>query len=152
MVHFDLDKYFIKPEFYGQLHHVATVMKMHPNVKVVAEGYADNRNPDDYNKVLSYNRANETVNYLVSRYGLPRDRFIVQYSGETEALVPDLPDHHSIPRNQEMQHYMNRRVEFRVASDTDQEMAKPEGPDAGEKSPGSSRDGSKYSGNRNSGY
>jgi outer membrane protein OmpA-like peptidoglycan-associated protein len=152
MIHFDLDKYFIRPEFYGQLHHVATVMKTHPNLKVVAQGYADNRNPDDYNRVLSYNRANETVNYLVSRYGIPRDRFVLQYSGESEALVEDLPDHHTTTRNEEMQHYMNRRVEFRVAGADDQEMARPEGPDAGEKTPESSRAGSKYSGNRNSGY
>ncbi|HLF62435.1 MAG TPA: OmpA family protein [Saprospiraceae bacterium] len=152
MVHFDLDKYFVKPEFYGQLHHVATVMKTHPNIRVVAQGYADNRNPDEYNRVLSYNRANEAINFLVSRYGIPRDRFVLMYSGESETLVPDLPDHHSIPRNQEMQHYMNRRVEFSVAGSDDQEMAKPTGPDAGEKSPGSSRPGSKYSGNRNSGY
>jgi hypothetical protein len=74
------------------------------------------------------------------------------YSGETNALAPDLPDHHSITRNEEMQHYMNRRVEFRVAGSADQEMTKPAGPDAGEKTPGSSRAGSKYSGNRNSGY
>jgi outer membrane protein OmpA-like peptidoglycan-associated protein len=127
-------------------------MKTHPNLKVVAQGYADNRNPDDYNRVLSYNRANETVNYLVSRYGIPRDRFVLMYSGETEALVEDLPDHHTTTRNQEMQHYMNRRVEFRVAGADDQEMARPEGPDAGEKTPESSRAGSKYSGNRNSGY
>jgi outer membrane protein OmpA-like peptidoglycan-associated protein len=152
MVHFDLDKYFVKPEFYGQLHHVATVMKTHPNMKIVAEGYADNRNADEYNKVLSYNRANEVINYLVTRYEVPRDRFILQYAGESEVLVPDLPDHHTTTRNQEMQHYMNRRVEFRVAGAGDQEMAKPSGPDAGEKSPQSSRSGSKYSGNRNSGY
>ncbi len=152
MIHFDLDKYFVRPEFYGQLHHVATVMKTHPNLKVVAQGYADNRNPDEYNKVLSYNRANEAVNFLVSRYGLPRDRFVLKYSGELEVLVPDLPDHHTTTRNEEMQHYMNRRVEFSVAGAGDQDMAKPTGPDAGEKTPESSRAGSKYSGNRNSGY
>jgi outer membrane protein OmpA-like peptidoglycan-associated protein len=127
-------------------------MKMHPNLKVVAEGFADNRNPDEYNSVLSYNRANEVISYLVAKYNVPRDRFVLRYSGESNALVTDLPDHHSIPRNQEMQHYMNRRVEFRVASAEDQEMSKPEGPDAGEKTPGSSRTGTKYSGNRNSGY
>lgn len=152
MVHFDLDKYFIKPEFYGQLHHVASVAKMHPNIKIVVEGFADNRHADQHNYVLSYNRANEVVNFLTTRYNLPRDRFVLQYSGESNVLVPDLPDHHTIPRNLEMQHYMNRRVEFRVAKEGDTEMQKPSGPDAGEKSPGSSRPGTKYSGNRSSGY
>jgi hypothetical protein len=36
MIHFDLDKYYIKPEFYGALHNVAAVMKSHPDLKVVA--------------------------------------------------------------------------------------------------------------------
>jgi outer membrane protein OmpA-like peptidoglycan-associated protein len=152
MVHFDLDKYWIKPEFYGQLHHVASVMKMHPNLKVVAEGYADNRNSDAYNNVLSYNRANEAINYLMSHYQLPRDRFVLMYGGESETLAPDLPDNHTTTRNQEMQHYMNRRVEFRVAGADAMDMTKPSGPDAGEKTPESSRPGSKYSGNKNSGY
>ena len=52
MIHFDLDKYYIKPEFYGQLYHVATVMKGHPELKVVAVGHTDVRNKSDYNKVL----------------------------------------------------------------------------------------------------
>jgi outer membrane protein OmpA-like peptidoglycan-associated protein len=152
MIHYDLDKYYVKPEFYGQLHHVATVMKMHPNLKVVAAGYADNRNGDDYNQVLSYNRANAAVEYLVGRYNIPRDRFLVQYRGEKESLIMDLPDNHNTTRQQELQQYMNRRVEFRVAQTADQNMSRPSGPEAGENTPGSSRGGSKYSGNKNSGY
>ena len=38
MIHFDLDKATIKPEFYGHLHHVATVMKMCPDVCVTVQG------------------------------------------------------------------------------------------------------------------
>ncbi len=152
MIHFDLDKYYVKPEFYGQLHHVATVLQQHPNVNVVVKGFADARNPDDYNKVLSYRRANAAVEYLMNRYNLPRQRFIVQYSGEEESLIPDLPDSHNISKQEEIQQYMNRRVEFKIATADDQEMAEPEGPDAGQGTPGSSRPGPKYSGNRNSGY
>src|SRR5690625_6457542 len=33
MIHFDLDKYYVRPEFYGHLKHVATVLKNHPNEK-----------------------------------------------------------------------------------------------------------------------
>ena len=46
----------------------------------------------------------------------------------------------------EAQHYMNRRVEFRVCDPADFDMARPEGPDAGR---GAS---SSYSGNKNSGF
>ena len=152
MIHYDLDKYYVKPEFYGQLHHVATVMQQHPNINVVIKGYADLRNPDEYNAVLSYRRANAAMDYLMNRYNLPRQRFLLQYGGEAEPLIPDLPDSHNISKQEEIQQYMNRRVEFKIASADDKEMSEPEGPDAGDGTPGSSRPGPKYSGNRNSGY
>ncbi|MDX1409919.1 MAG: OmpA family protein, partial [Saprospiraceae bacterium] len=152
MIHFDLDKYYIKPEFYGQLHHVASVMKTHPNLKIVAYGYADNRNPDDYNNVLSFNRAQATVDYLVSKYNIPRDRLMVMYGGEGTPLAENLPDNHRTTIDEEVKHYMNRRVEFRVAGENDSNMSRPDGPEAGKNTPGSSRPGSKYSGNKNSGY
>ena len=152
MIHFDLDKYYVKPEFYGQLHHIATVLQQHPNVNLVVRGFADVRNPDEYNAVLSYRRANAAVDYLMTRYNIPRNRFLLQYGGESEPLVPDLPDTHNIDKQKEMQQYMNRRVEFVIAGPNDKEMDEPEGPDAGDGTPGSSRPGPKYSGNRNSGY
>lgn len=152
MIHFDLDKYYIKPEFYGQLHHVATVMRQHPEVRVVARGHTDVRLPSDYNTVLSYRRAKAAVDYLVSKYDVPRERLIIQYGGEGSPLIPDLPDSHAIDKNKEMQQYLNRRVEFAIAGPGDSEMGAPAGPDAGDGTPGSSRPGPKYSGNRNSGY
>ena len=152
MIHFDLDKYYIKPEFYGSLHHVATVMNAHPDMKIVAHGYTDNRSSPEYNNVLSYNRANAAINYLVENYNIPRSRFIISYGGEQSPIVKGLPDSHNISSTEEYKHYINRRVEFRVATATDTDMSRPEGPEAGENTPGSSRPGSKYSGNRNSGY
>jgi len=152
MIHFDLDKYYIKPEFYGSLHHVATVMNSHPDMKIVAHGFTDNRAASDYNNVLSYNRANAAINYLMENYNLPRSRFILSYGGEQAPIVKGLPDSHNISSTEEFKHYINRRVEFRVATATDTDMSRPAGPEAGENTPGSSRPGSKYSGNRNSGY
>ena len=152
MIHFDLDKYYIKPEFYGSLHHVATVMNSHPDMKIVAHGFTDNRSTSDYNNVLSYNRANAAINYLMENYNLPRSRFILSYGGEQAPIVKGLPDSHNISSTEEYKHYINRRVEFRVATATDTDMSRPAGPEAGENTPGSSRPGSKYSGNRNSGY
>lgn len=152
MIHFDLDKYYVKPEFYGSLHHIATVMNSHPDMKIVANGYTDNRSGSDYNNVLSYNRANAAINYLVENYNLPRSRFVISYGGEQGPIVKGLRDSHNISSTEEYKHYINRRVEFRVATATDTDMARPAGPEAGDNTPGSSRPGSKYSGNRNSGY
>jgi OmpA-OmpF porin, OOP family len=152
MIHFDLDKYFVKPEFYSNLHHVATVMKQHPDLKIVVAGHTDVRQSDDYNKVLAWKRGDAAINYLVSKYGFPRERFLLQYGGESMPMVDKLPDSHNIPKRVEMEQYINRRVEFRVATANDRNMDKPEGPDAGKNTPGSSRPGPKYSGNINSGY
>ena len=155
MVHFDLDKYYVKPEFYGQLHQIATVLKQHPNINLVVRGYADARNPDEYNDVLSYKRAEASVNFLMDRYDLPRQRFLIQYAGEDNPLIPDLPESHAIDKRLEMQQYLNRRVEFQIANPDDKEMDLPQGIDpekVGSGTPGSSRPGTKYSGNRNSGY
>ncbi|HMZ23457.1 MAG TPA: OmpA family protein [Saprospiraceae bacterium] len=152
MIHFDLDKYFVKPEFYPQLQSVASVMKSHPDIKIAVTGYTDVRMGDDYNRVLSYNRAKAAIDYLVGTYNLPRERFVLQYDGKADPIIPDLPASHNITKKQEMQQYINRRVEFRVATAEDAEMAAPTGPKAGADTPGSSRKGSKYSGNSNSGY
>lgn len=147
MIHFDLDRYNIKPDFYGQLHHVANVMKMCPEVCVAAVGHTDARNSNDYNRVLSYNRAQATVDYLVTNYGIDRSRFKLMYGGE------DTPMLGASNAKSESQHYMNRRVEFRVCGNGDYDMGRPEGPSAGRGDRSTrSASGSSYSGNKNSGY
>ncbi|WP_235291938.1 OmpA family protein [Portibacter lacus] len=145
MIHFDLDKYYIKPEFYGQLHHVGEILQRCPNVCVSVVGHTDPRSGNDYNRVLSYNRANAAIEYLTSKYGVSRDRLKLMYGGEEQPLVDS-----SARGSSESKNYMNRRVEFRVCQDSDTDMARPEGPNAGKGETG--KTGSQYSGNKNSGY
>ncbi|MEP7195783.1 MAG: OmpA family protein [Saprospiraceae bacterium] len=121
MIHFNLDEYCIKTQYYAQLHHVATVMQSHPNLKVTAIGHTDLRANNAYNNVLSYNRAKSAIDYLVSKYNIPRERFILMYGGEDNPLGPTNNNH-----------FINRRVEFRVSQKDDVEMARPAGPEAGE--------------------
>jgi OmpA-OmpF porin, OOP family len=147
MIHYDLDRYNVKPEFYGHLHHVATVMKQCPSLCVSVVGHTDVRSSNNYNNVLSYNRANAAADYLVSNYGIDRSRLKVMYGGEDAPMVNK--------GNGSKEHYMNRRVEFRICEPTDADMGKPEGPAAGSggrgKS-GSGASGSALKGNKNSGY
>ncbi|MCB9309179.1 MAG: OmpA family protein [Lewinellaceae bacterium] len=144
MIHFDLDKANIKPEFYGHLHHVASVMKMCPNTCVTVYGHTDQRASNDYNNGLSYNRAENVVNYLVSQYGIDRSRFKLMYGGEDSPMVAN--------SKKEKEHYMNRRVEFRLCEPTDADMERPSSSfstkGTGVKSTGSSR----FIGNKNAGY
>ena len=134
MIHFDFNKYTLKNSAYGKLHHVATVMKQNPGIRVVVEGHTDKTSSDCYNDVLSYNRAKTSVDYLVAKYNIARDRLILRYGGESTTLVPT-----------EARNMMNRRVEFRVA-DAETEMAKPDcRASAGE-------GGTKFDGNKEAGY
>ncbi|MFK7795990.1 MAG: OmpA family protein [Aureispira sp.] len=119
MVHFDLDKYYLRPEAYEQLQHVASVMKGYPSLNVVAHGHTDVRASEGYNDMLSYNRAMSCVDYLVNRYGIERSRFIIRYNGEVENLVQNA--------NKELEHFMNRRVEFYIADENAQDQARPAG-------------------------
>ena len=149
-IHFDLDKHFIKPEYYTELHQIAQVMKTHPQIKVVVSGHTDNRGSDEYNQILSYNRSEASVQYLVNRYNIPRERFLIQYNGKSDNLVEDLPAKRNISSEKERQQYLNRRVEFRVAMPSDKEMAAPEG--AAKAAKEGEKTGTKYSGSRNVGY
>jgi outer membrane protein OmpA-like peptidoglycan-associated protein len=103
-IHFASDKFYIQPEYYASLHIVGEKMLMCPDLKVVATGYTDVFSDQKYNEKLSWNRVNQAVEYLIDKYGISRDRFIVDYKGETEAdeSAPDL---------------INRKVGFRGAEE-----------------------------------
>ncbi|MBK7008882.1 MAG: OmpA family protein [Saprospiraceae bacterium] len=143
MIHFDLDKSRIKPEFYGHLHHVASVLKQCPSACVSVVGHTDVRNSNNYNNMLSYNRAQAAVDYLVTNYGIDRSRLKLMYGGEDAPMVGK--------SKTETEHYMNRRVEFRLCEPTDAEMQKPEGK-GGNSGNTSGNSGSIFKGNKNSGY
>ena len=146
MIHYDLAKSDIKSEYTSHMHHIATVMKKCPELCVVAHGHTDNRNNNDYNTKLSYDRASNAASYLVTEYGIDRSRIKVMYGGEERPLIPS-------PTN-EADHYMNRRVEFRTCESTDFDMSAPAGsttaPSNNVQSGEVIRD--YYNGNKNSGY
>jgi len=104
MMHFDLDKADIKPEFYPHLHHVATAMKACPDMSIAVVGHTDTRAGDEYNNKLSCKRSQAAIDYLVSNYGIDRSRFRKSYKGETSNLVAGA--------KKDGEHYLNRRVEF----------------------------------------
>jgi len=137
MIHYDLNKFNVKPEYYGQLHHVATVLKECPDLCVVAHGHTDTRASDDYNQVLSYRRSKAAIDHLVSNYGIDRSRIKLMYGGEEFPLAKNAAQN---------SHMMNRRVEFRLCTEGDFDMPEPEG------YKGNVGSGTKARGNKNSGY
>ncbi len=113
MIHFATDSYTVKYSDYGNLAGVARVMKSNPNLRLVVTGFTDSTGPESYNKQLSYLRAQAVIEHLVANHGVGRGRFVLQYRGQEDSLVPSVAS------------MMNRRVEFRAAGPGDYEMDPP---------------------------
>jgi len=114
MIHFANASSTIKPTYYPQLDHVATVLKKNPTVNIVVEGHASSSSSVNYNLNLSYNRAKNAVDYLVNNYGINRSRITLRYQGESKPLGGKASNN-----------YMNRRVEFRVNDNGESGMSAP---------------------------
>jgi peptidoglycan-associated lipoprotein len=105
-VHFDFDKYDIRPEDGPVLKENAALLMKSPAVKVQIEGHCDERGTAEYNLALGERRANSTKKYLVS-LGVPPDRLsTISYGKE----VPLDPGHH------EEAWAKNRRAHFVILS------------------------------------
>lgn len=113
---YDNDNYSAnKLEFVPILHIVGEKMQLCPDAKIVVSGINDKSTANGkYNEQLSYNRANEAINYLVDKYGISRDRFIMKYNQEgTGDKVKD------------------RRVDFRYAKEGESGESNPPAPHPG---------------------
>ena len=119
-IHFDKDKYYIKPEFYAHLHNVASKMTACPDMKVHAIGMTDKDDSQKYNDQLSYNRVNEVINYLTETYGIDKNRFIVSYEGEANATATN-----------KVQQYKERKVVLKQAAEGETGESSPEPPHPG---------------------
>ena len=121
MIHFGSDQSTVKYSDYGTLASIGRMMKGNPNLRLVVTGFTDQTGPESYNNLLSYQRAKAVIDHLSTNHGVGRGRFVLQYAGKENALVPSNSS------------YMNRRVEFRVATASDVEMDPPS-PDSNSRS------------------
>lgn len=115
MIHFGTDNATIKYSDYGTLAGIGRLMKNDESMRIVVIGHADQTGAENYNDLISYQRAKNVVDHLVNQYGIGRGRLVLQWKGSKESLVPQSAS------------FMNRRVEFSVARSTDIEMDPPAG-------------------------
>jgi peptidoglycan-associated lipoprotein len=86
-IHFDFDKYDIRPEDAGILSENATLLKKNPKVKIQIEGHCDEKGTVEYNLALGERRANSTKDHLVS-LGISSDRISTISYGKEKPLDP----------------------------------------------------------------
>lgn len=86
-VHFDFDKYDIRPADAEILKENAAFLKKNPAVKIQIEGHCDERGTVEYNLALGERRANSTKKYLTN-LGISLDEISTISYGEERPLDP----------------------------------------------------------------
>ena len=86
-IHFDFDKYDIRPGDAEILKENAALLKKFTNVKIQIEGHCDERGTNEYNLALGERRANSTKKYLIF-LGISQDRVPTISYGEERPLDP----------------------------------------------------------------
>ena len=86
-VHFDFDKYDIRPEDAEILKGTAALLTKYPKVKIEIEGNCDERGTTEYNLALGERRANNAKRFLAS-LGIPNDRLSTISYGKERPLDP----------------------------------------------------------------
>lgn len=101
-IHFDFDKYNLRPDAVEVLTRNAEVLLVHPEIKIVIEGHCDERGTDEYNLALGERRAAAARDFLV-RFGIDKSRISTVSYGEERPLDP---------QSNEEAWAKNRRAEF----------------------------------------
>jgi peptidoglycan-associated lipoprotein len=87
-VHFDFDKYDIKPEGARLLDANAEWLKANPTHELLIEGHCDERGTNEYNLALGERRAKSAMNYLISQ-GVQSSRMTIISYGEERPVCID---------------------------------------------------------------
>jgi len=107
-IYFDFDKYDLRPDAITTLGKIASFMQEHNTVRLLAEGFCDERGSSDYNMGLGENRARAVKKYLTS-YGIAADRV------ETTSYGKERPVQMNCGSNESC-NQANRRVEWKALS------------------------------------
>ena len=134
---YDVARWELKPQYKDSLLGLYNTMIKNPTIVIELRSHTDSRDTDEKNKVLSQNRAQSVMDFLVIEKGIPADRIIPMGYGEssprkfdkdfsytrngktffypkgtvlTEEYIESLPKGDA----QEAAHQLNRRTEFTV--------------------------------------
>ena len=102
-IYFDVNKDIVKPESYGTLKDIATILNEVPDVKVKIVGHTDSDGQEEANLDLSKRRAASVKAELSNSFGVNGDRLVTDGMGKSQPVAPN-----DSPVNKAL----NRRVEF----------------------------------------
>jgi len=86
-IHFDFDRYDLRPGDASILRENAALLKKYSDVKVQIEGHCDERGTVEYNLALGERRANSAKDYLIS-LGISQARISTISYGKEKPLDP----------------------------------------------------------------
>ena len=86
-IFYDLDKYTLRPESKQALDELVKLLNENPNVTIELSAHCDYRGTPEYNKVLSQNRANAVVQYLIEAGIAPQRLTPVGYGKEKPKTI-----------------------------------------------------------------
>lgn len=113
-IYFELDKSDITPQASVELQKIATLMNQYPSMKIDIRSHTDSRAGDNYNMVLSQERAESTVNYLINQ-GIDTSRLSGKGYGESQ-LINRCSN--GVDCSEE-EHGLNRRSEFIILNENE---------------------------------
>jgi peptidoglycan-associated lipoprotein len=115
-VQYDLGKFELRPEGKDSLETLYQTLIDNPTIIIELSAHTDSRDSDAKNQILSQNRAQSCVNYLVTK-GIDPARMVPKGYGETKLRISDAQiKAMKTKEEQEAAHQQNRRTEFRVLS------------------------------------
>jgi outer membrane protein OmpA-like peptidoglycan-associated protein len=106
---FDYNKALIRKEDMPRLDQLATLMKQHPQTKLLIRAHCDSRGSMAYNQSLSMSRAMAVQGYLMQK-GIKRERMSAEWFGEQRPLNGCIDN---VPCKED-EYEVNRRAEFKL--------------------------------------
>ena len=106
---YDLNKYNIRKDAAVELDKLVVILVDNPNMIIELSSHTDSRGSDDYNMLLSNQRAKEAVRYILSK-GIASNRLVAKGYGETK-LINECEDGVDCSKEE---HQINRRTEIEI--------------------------------------
>jgi OmpA-OmpF porin, OOP family len=103
-IFFDFNKAVLKSESFPELNRIIDLMNQKSTMQVELAGHADATGPENYNLILSEQRAKAVGKYLTGK-GIATERIAVVFYGESKPI-----DTNATPEGRKK----NRRVEFKI--------------------------------------